>query len=144
MTGGVLADRHDLRRMYLLFHAASLPLLFLLGYLTDLPLLVCALAYAFFAFGMQPIENSLVAVLTPPRLRSTGYGLKFILTFGVGASAVQLVGHWQQSGGLAAVFPRLALCILLLLVFAAILWWLTRNENLSANALPAAKRPAHE
>ncbi len=144
MAGGILADRHDLRRMYILFHAVSLPFLFLLGYLSGLPLLVGALAYAFFAFGMQPIENSLVAVLTPPRLRSTGYGLKFILTFGVGASAVHLVGRWQQSGGLAAVFPRLALCILLLLVFAAILWWLTRCEDLSGNALPAAKRPAHE
>jgi MFS family permease len=144
MAGGVLADRYDLRKLYLLFHAASLPLLLSLGQLAGLPLLVSALAYAFFAFGMQPIENSLVAVLTPPRLRSTGYGLKFILTFGVGSFAVQLVGHWQQAGGLAAVFPWLALCVLLLLVFAAILWWITRDEDLADNASAAVTRSAHE
>jgi MFS family permease len=144
MAGGALADRYDLRKMYLLFHAASLPLLLLLGQLAGLPLLVSALAYAFFAFGMQPIENSLVAVLTPPRLRSTGYGLKFILTFGVGSFAVHLVGRWQQTGGLASVFPWLALCVLLLLVFAAILWWITRDEDLTGTATKAVARPAHE
>lgn len=144
MAGGALADRHDLRKLYLLFHGISLPLLFWLGSLADLPLLLCALAYAFFAFGMQPIENSLVAVLTPPRLRSTGYGLKFILTFGVGSIAVHLVGIWQQSGGLAAVFPRLALCVLFLLGFAAMLWWLTKNENLEGSDSVTARRPAHE
>jgi MFS family permease len=132
VVGGHLADRHDLRPLYCLFHGLSLPLLLALGWLTNLPLLACAFAYAFFAFGMQPIENSLVAVLTPSRLRSTGYGLKFILTFGVGALAVRLVGVWQRKGGLAGVFPWLAACIGLLLVFAGLLWWATRHERLRA------------
>lgn len=145
IVGGRLADRRDLRRLYLLFHGASLPLLFLLGHLAGLPLLVCAAGYAFFAFGMQPIENSLVAVLTPSRLRSTGYGLKFILTFGVGSLAVQLVAHWQRDGGLAAVFPWLALCVLCLLGLAALLWLLTRRDGLTgtlaARAAPARPAP---
>ena len=142
MVGGLLADRYDLRKLYLLFHGASLPLLYLLGHLANLPLLFVALGYAFFAFGMQPVENSLVAVLTPPRLRSTGFGLKFILTFGVGSFAVHLVGRWQQSSGLAAVFPLLALCILLLLISAAILWWVTRHENFFGSA--RTDRSSHE
>jgi MFS family permease len=135
-VGGHLADRYDLRRTYLLFHGLSLPLLLALGRLADLPLLVCAFAYAFFAFGMQPVENSLVAALTPSRLRSTGYGLKFILTFGVGALAVQLVSSRQQAGGLAAVFPWLAGCVALLMCFAGLLWWATRHEDLR-NGAPA-------
>jgi FSR family fosmidomycin resistance protein-like MFS transporter len=130
VVGGRLADRHDLRVLYIIFHAASLPLLLLMGFLGRLPLLLVAVAYAFFGFGMQPIENSLVAALTPTRLRSTGYGLKFILTFGMGSLAVQLVGRWQQQGGLAAVFPWLAGCVAMLLVFAGLLWLATRGERL--------------
>ncbi len=137
IAAGRLADRHDLRRSYFLFHALSLPLLWLLGRLADLPLLLCAIGYAFFALGMQPIENSLVAVLTPPQLRSTAYGLKFILTFGVGSLAVPLVGRWQQDGGLGAVFGWLAACIGLLLVFALLLWWQTRHQILIASGGPA-------
>ena len=133
VLGGRLADRCDLRRMYILFHGISLPLLYLLGSLSDVPLLLCALGYAFFAFGMQPIENSLVSALTPPRLRSTGFGLKFILSFGVGSSAVHLVGGWQQAGGLASVFPRLSLFLAALLLLAGLLWRLTRRWDLRNN-----------
>jgi MFS family permease len=143
MAGGSLADRFDLRKLYLGFHALSLPLLFLLGHLAGLPLLLCALVYAFFAFGMQPIENSLVAVLTPPRLRSTGFGMKFIRTVGVGSLAVHLVGRWQQAGGLESVFPRLALCILLLVLCAAILWWFTRHEDFSSRAANSTAKSVH-
>jgi MFS family permease len=132
MAGGSLADRKDLRKLYLLFHAVSVPLLLCLAYLADLPLLLCALAYSFFAFGMQPIENSLVAVLTPTSLRSTGYGLKFILTFGLGSVAVHLVGSWQAAGGLQAVFPRLAFCLVILLGFASWLSLATRHEPAAA------------
>jgi MFS family permease len=156
LVGGRLADRYDLRRLYLLFHTLSLPLLFLLGRLANVSLLVCAVGYAFLAFGMQPVENALVAALTPSRLRSTGYGLKFILTFGVGALAVHLVGHWQREGGLAAVFPWLALCVLCLVGCAALLWWVTRQEDLTSSgrrrsrapetgaAVPAGKAVGHE
>ena len=129
-VGGRLADRHDLRLLYLLFHGLSLPFLIALGALSGPPLMLCALAYAFLAFGMQPVENSLVSALTPPRLRSTGYGLKFILTFGVGSAAVPLVGAWQRTGGLGSVFPRLGAAIAMLLVFAGGLWLVTRRHPL--------------
>ena len=45
----------------------------------------------FFLLGMQPLENTLVAGLTPVRMRSSAYGMKFILTFGVGAVSVKLI-----------------------------------------------------
>lgn len=140
VVGGHLADRIDLRKAYLLFHGLALPLLLGMGFAAGWPLLALAVGYAFFAFGMQPIENSLVAALTPDRLRSTGYGLKFILTFGVGSLAVQLVGVWEEHGGLAAVFPWLAGAVALLLVFAGLLWWVTRRRELQ-NRPRAAEAP---
>jgi MFS family permease len=107
-VGGTLADRYDLRWLYLLFHLATVPLLLLMSRTTDGPLLGAAALLAFFSLGMQPIENSLFARFTPARWRATGYGLKFVLTFGVGASAVGLVQWAQTDGDLSRAFLYLA------------------------------------
>jgi hypothetical protein len=78
------------------------------------PLLVTAAIFVFFSLGMQPIENSLFAQLTPDRWRSTGYGLKFILTFGVGSVGVWIVKWAEAEWGLAGVFPVLGVIVALL------------------------------
>ncbi len=119
-AGGTIADRFDLRRSYLLFHLASLPGLLLMAYLAEFPLLLAAGAFTFFSLGMQPIENSLFAALTPPRWRSTGYGIKFVLTFGVGSIAVWLVIWVQTAFGLRAVFLALAAVVALLVTVIAL------------------------
>ena len=119
--GGMIADRYDLRWSYLAFHAASLPLLLLIGVTQELPLVMVAGLFVLFSLGMQPIENSLFAQLTPDRWRSTGYGLKFVLTFGVGASAVWIVEATKTAHGLAAVFPVLAGVVSLLVLTIIVL-----------------------
>ncbi|MFC1526831.1 hypothetical protein ACFL6X_08495, partial [Candidatus Latescibacterota bacterium] len=73
----------------------------------DLPLVLLLVVYFFFLLGMQPIENSLVARLTPRRFHHAAYGSKFALTFGVGAGAVKTVEAIERSAGLEAVFPFL-------------------------------------
>jgi FSR family fosmidomycin resistance protein-like MFS transporter len=109
--GGVLADRHDLGRLYLGFHLASLPALLLMSRTTDLPLVGSAALFLFFSLGMQPIENSLFARFSPARWRATGYGVKFAMTFGVGSLAVGLVQRAEAGGDLADVFRWIALVI---------------------------------
>ncbi|MDD5476111.1 MAG: MFS transporter [Syntrophales bacterium] len=104
LLGGKLADHYDLRWLYFLFHLASLPFAILMGILDQQLLVLAAGLYIFFSLGMQPIENSLVAVFTPARWRSTAYGIKFILAFGVGAFAVYAVGWIQESWGLESVY----------------------------------------
>ena len=124
-VGGVLADRHDPRRLYLIFHACSLPALLLMTLLSGLPLIGVAALFAFFSLGMQPIENSLFAQFTPPRWRATAYGLKFVLTFGVGSLAVWLV-RWADAlgGGLTYALLALAVVVTLIVAAAALLVWL--------------------
>jgi MFS family permease len=108
MFGGKLADRMDLRRAYLFVHAASLPFILSMAFATDYALAVCAAAYVFFSLGMQPIENSLIAALTPDRWRSTSYAVKFILNFGVGSTAVYIIGPVKQAFSLETVYVFLA------------------------------------
>ena len=56
-VGRWLAERHDHRRLYLLFHACSLPPLVLMTLLGGLPLVASAAVFVFFSLGMQPIEH---------------------------------------------------------------------------------------
>lgn len=114
MLGGRLADRFDLRYAYLAVHAASVPFLLAMAWTTDYVLAACAAMYVFFSLGMQPIENSLVAALTPARWRSTSFAIKFILVFGVGAMAVYLVGKVKAAYSLEAVYVFLAAVAFLL------------------------------
>ena len=58
---------------------------------------------------MQPVENTLVATYTPRRLHHSAYGMKFILTFGVGALAVKLIQKIQSVWGIEASFIALGL-----------------------------------
>ena len=51
----------------LLFQAASLPAVLMIPYASEYALFGVAALFAFFALGMQPIENSLYAQLTPER-----------------------------------------------------------------------------
>jgi hypothetical protein len=51
---------------------------------------------------MQPIENSLVAQLSPPAWRGRAYAGKFVLGFGVGALGTYVVGWVAPYGGLGA------------------------------------------
>ncbi len=109
--GGRLADRFPLAPSYFLFHLGSLPAVLLIPIAFDTPLLVAAAFFAFFSLGMQPLENSLYAQLTPERWRATAYGLKFTMTFGVGASAVAMVEWVKPSGGFIGVYHVVAFVV---------------------------------
>ncbi len=74
------------------------------GHVSEQWLVAAAAAYAFFALGIQPIENSLIAKFTASHWRSTGYGFAAVLIFGVGAMAVFIVGWVSQHWPLGAVY----------------------------------------
>jgi len=121
VVGGHIADRHDLRKAYLIFHAASFPFVLAMGFCSEWALVLVAGAYVFFALGMQPIENSLVASLTPERWRSTSYGVKFVLNFGVGSLAVYGVTALNRDGSFLSVYASVAVLVFLVCLVATLL-----------------------
>jgi len=129
LAGGRLADRIDLRVGYLAFHVMSLPFMVLMTQFTNIPLFVFTMAHVFFAWGMQPIENSLVARLTPEKLRSTSYGLKFISTFGVGSLSVITAKYLIDQYGFVYVFWLQSAVIALLISTIVLLMFLARRET---------------
>jgi MFS family permease len=121
MWGGRLADRMELRRAYLAFQAASLPFILGMALTDEAWLVLCAAGYELFSLGMQPIENSLIAAMTPDRWRSTSYAVKFLLNFGVGASAVHLIGPVKAVYSLEGVYVFLSGVVFLLVLSVAAL-----------------------
>ena len=120
-VGGRVGEKIDLGRGYLLFHLITIPAVLLMAVTSDMPLIIFAMIHSFFLLGMQPLENTLVARLSPPELHSSAFGLKFVLTFGVGALSVNMVSFVKSTFGFSAVYVALALvsttlaCVILLL-----------------------------
>jgi MFS family permease len=134
--GGRVAERYCLQHSYLVFHLITIPAAFAMARAVDLPLVALALVYFFFMLGMQPIENTLVSRLTPPHWRHSAFGMKFILTFGVGALAVKGVQAIEGSVGLTWVYPALGCVSIVLVMTIGVL-----IVRLRPAAKPAAVRP---
>jgi len=106
--GGRVADRHSLKWSYFIFFCAAMPFILAAVFLENALLIPAAGMFLLFTVGMQPIENSLLAFLTPARWRSMSYGIKFTLTFGAGSFAVKIVGAVQQHYGIDSVIVLVA------------------------------------
>ena len=120
-AGGHLAQRANTRRMYVMFNAAIIPAAAAIYFLSDFALIVVVFFYFFFMLGSQPIENTLISRFTPPHLRFSAYGTKFVLTFGVGSLAVKLVSWIQTHWSIEAVFPALGVVAVLLVATGSLL-----------------------
>lgn len=68
-AGGRIGERYAPRMGYLIFHAVTVPVAFLMAVAGNISLIGLAVFYFFFLLGMQPIENTLVANFTPQRFR---------------------------------------------------------------------------
>ena len=110
--GGRLADRRNAVRLYVALVALSIPLALLLAASAGIGpwAAVAAMGLAAAHFSTQPVENLLIARHTPARFRSTSYGIKFLVTFGLGALGAPVVGFlWRTTGTLAWTFVLFAL-----------------------------------
>ena len=120
-TGGRIAERYTPKYGYLIFHILTVPAAFLMALAGNIPLVALAVIYFFFLLGMQPIENTLVANFTPRRFHHSAYGIKFVLTFGVGALAVKMAAFIETTAGIGAIFPALGFTSLILVAVIVLL-----------------------
>ncbi|MFC1836187.1 MFS transporter [Thermodesulfobacteriota bacterium] len=120
-VGGHVGDRFEHRVAYLTFHTICIPAAFLMAFTQNFALVGFAFVYFFFLLGMQPVENTLVATFTPKRLHHSAYGMKFILTFGVGALAVKMVQWIEVRWGSDATWIALGFISVLIVMTIIVL-----------------------
>jgi MFS family permease len=91
IVGGELADRFQLKFVYLFSQVFQLPVLILAFFLHNPVLVVMAALMVGLNTGGQPAENALLARYTPLRWRARVFGAKFLLTLGVSSLGVALI-----------------------------------------------------
>jgi len=125
-VGGLYGDRFEVRKGYLLFHALGFFGAFTMAWVANIPLFLATMFYIFFLLGMQPLENTLVARLSPPAFKHSAYGVKFVLTFGIGSLSVIVAGAIEKAWGLSDVFLMVAGVTVLLVATISLLIWRTQ------------------
>lgn len=112
VLGGWLADRYDLRRVYFACWLLQIPVLALAVIAAGPALLPVATLMVLVNTAAVPAENSLFARYTPPAWRGTAFGVKFLISLGVAAVSVPLVGEmyraFQEFGPLLATLAAAA------------------------------------
>lgn len=97
LIGGWLADRYDLRRVYFVCWLLQIPVLALAVSLAGPVLVPVATLMVLINTMAVPAENSLFARYTPPAWRGTAFGVKFLVSLGVAAVSVPLVGEMYRA-----------------------------------------------
>jgi len=118
--GGRWADRVAPQWLYVALIAAAVPAACSVALAPTLGLAAAAASLlALVQFAQQPVENAIIAHVTPARQRSTFYSVKFVLGFGVGAFGSHVAGEvWERQGALGPVFFVIAAFATLMLLAA--------------------------
>lgn len=99
ILGGWMADRFDLKRVYIGCWALQIPFLAVAASLAGPLLLPVAAMMVLVNTAFVPAENSLFAKFSPPAWRGTAFGVKFLVSLGVSAISVPLVGQLYDMAG---------------------------------------------
>ncbi|MFQ5973237.1 MAG: MFS transporter, partial [Alphaproteobacteria bacterium] len=99
LAGGYMADRWPLKTVYLLSWGAQIPFLWLVAVLGGPLLALVAVLMVSLNSASLPAENLLLSRFTPARHHGLAFGLKFVLAFGAGPLAIQLVARMQSATG---------------------------------------------
>ena len=108
LFGARLAKRGGGLRLYAGMNCLSALGLLGVALLPGSALLLAGALFTFCHFGTQPLENELIARKVDPRVRGLAYGLKFVVSFGIGSLATDpAIAGWRDHG-FPPVFVALA------------------------------------
>ncbi len=92
-VGGLLADRFNLKAIYLIGIFMQFPCYLGIAYISGYSLVILCILAAIFNASILPTENLLLSKFTPQKYHGNVYGIKFILTFGSGPISVFLISE---------------------------------------------------
>ena len=92
-VGGLLADRFNLKTIYLIGIFMQFPCYLGIAYISGYSLIILCILAAIFNSSILPTENLLLSKFTPQKYHGIVYGIKFILAFGSGPISVFLISE---------------------------------------------------
>jgi MFS family permease len=137
---GSLIDRHPLKVGFLAVALFQAPLLLAASQASGWPMVVVLAGLVFVVFGQITFNDGMVARYADAGWRARAYAVRYVLSFGVAASAIPLVAIMHAHGGFKPLFQILA-------VFGAVVtlgavFFPYRRDELAAAAPRARLRAA--
>jgi MFS family permease len=118
---GSLLDRLGPRPVFVVAAAIQVTFFALMPGLTDWPALLVALIFMLGVFGQIPINDYMIGKMARSELRASIYGLRYLVSFAVLASALPLIAWIHKTWGFDTLFYVLAFSAAVILAAAALL-----------------------
>ncbi len=134
---GRLVDRHPLKVGFLAIALLQAPLLLVASRAGGWGMILVLAGLVFVVFGQITFNDAMVARYTDAGWRSRVYAVRYLLSFGVAATAIPLVAVMHAHGGFTALFQVLAIAGALV-TLGAIFFPYRPDELTPAPALSAA------
>jgi MFS family permease len=96
---GYLIDRYSTKMVFLILAAGDVVVFLAASGATGSTMLGVSLAMMMLVFGQIPITDTLVARNTPEHWRARAYSVKYVVSFGVAATAVPTISWLHLNGG---------------------------------------------
>ena len=131
VASGHLADRFDLKLVYIGTFVAQVLVLWLAASLGGMSLIAASTVLVVANTGSLPAETMLLAGATPERRHGMAFGVKFVLAFGAAPVAIRLVAFVvDATGGFYWLFVVLAAVGAAVVAAAALLPKIARQPSL--------------
>ena len=118
LVGAKIGERFHKPTALIFIIAANIPIFLLMGFSSDLLLILSGILLGIAYFSNQPIGNTLIAEFTHSQNRGLGYGISFFLSFGIGSLAAGFSGIIAENMGVAFVFPAMGILLIPSVIFA--------------------------
>jgi len=118
---GNLIDRQSARTVFIVVAAVQVILFWVMQGLSGSLALAVAAGFTFAMFGQIPITDVLVGRLAQGPWRSRIFGMKYVVSFLVSATAVPLIALIHRDWGFDILFAVLAVCSAAILLFVLLL-----------------------
>jgi len=135
---GRLIDRHPLKVAFLAIAVFQAPLLLVASWARGWGMIIVLAALVFVVFGQISFNDAMVARYSDAEWRSRVYGVRYLLSFGVAATAIPLVAVMHARGGFTELFEALAVCGALVAIGAALFPY-RRDEIEPMRVIPAVR-----
>ena len=118
LVGARIGERFHKPTALIFIIAVNIPILLIMGYTSDLLLILSGIMLGIAYFSNQPIGNTLIAEFTHSQNRGLGYGISFFLSFGIGSLAAGFSGIIAENMGVSFVFPAMGILLIPSVIFA--------------------------
>jgi len=131
-VGGLLSDRMSRILLYSFIISGSAVFCLLIGgFGSGILLVIFSACFSIIFFSLQSVENSIISVISPPKLTGVNFGLKSVMVFGIGSVGSYFSGYITDRHGSSAVFLIIGSCLAATAVITLWLGLYSRKHNVA-------------